>query len=89
MPRPRLTEQQRRERALAGAIARAAAEEGLELDKDIAKVIGMTDKTYSYYKKKKFQNANLEQFGRLARNLRLTGREVCAAIGIPYEETIV
>lgn len=87
MSKPRLTDQQRRERALKVAIARAAAEEGLELDKDIAKVIGMTDKTYSYYKKKKFQNANLEQFGRLVRNLGLTGREVCAAVGIPYEET--
>lgn len=87
MSKLRLTDQQRRERALKIAIARAAAAEGLERDKDIAKVVGMTDRTYSYYKQKKFQNTNLEQFGRLARSLRLTGREVCAAVGIPYEET--
>lgn len=86
MSKPRLTEQQRRERALMGAIARAATEEGLAYDKDIADAIGLTRTNYVYHKKYGFQSLTLMRFGVIARRLHLTGKEVCVALGVPYEE---
>lgn len=82
----RLTEQQKREKALMIAIARSTTELELYHDKDIAEFLGISAQSYHKYKKKKFQTSGLLLFAKMARHLHFTGREVCAAIGVPYED---
>ena len=86
MPRAPATAQERRERALTRAIARGKADMGLEYDCQVAELMGMSKYSYSMYKKQKFQNLDLLQFALLANTLKLTGREVCACIGVPYDD---
>ena len=82
----RETEQQKREKALMVAIARSTAELELTQDKDIAEFLGISAQSYHQYKKKKFQTPGLMLFSKMARRLHFTGREVCAVIGVPYED---
>lgn len=84
MPKLRQTDQQRREVALAGAIARGAAYNGLKHDKDVAGSVGVTPASYCRYKANSFRNADFDLFCRLARRLGLTGEEVCRIVGVPY-----
>lgn len=86
MPRLRMTEQQRRERALLGAVGRGKACAGLNTDKAVAEAISVAPCTYSRLKAGAFQGMDLGKFGQLARTLGLTGREVCEAVGVPYHE---
>lgn len=67
------------------AIARSAAEMELENDKEVAEKLGMSPQSYGKYKKKRFQTPGFLLFSKMARALHLTGREVCAAVGVPYE----
>lgn len=82
----RLTPQQRREKALAGAVSRAKTEMGFRTDTEIAVFLGMNPSTYSYYRRKNFQNMDIDMFGTIARKIGLTGREICAAMGVQYED---
>lgn len=86
MPRPRMTEQQRREKALELALARTRTELDLPMDKSLAAYVGMTDKNFSYYKSRRFQNLDLQRFANMARRLRMTGKEVCDILGVPYQQ---
>lgn len=86
MPKLRPTDQQRRERALAGALARGQAYNGLKFDKDVAAAIGVSAPAYCRYKANAFQNADFELFCRLARRIGLTGEEICKIVGIPLRE---
>lgn len=85
MPKLRETDQQKRERALMVAIARSAAEMDLENDKEMAELLGMSPQSYGQYKKKRFQTPGFLLFCKMARTLHMTGREVCAAVGVPYD----
>lgn len=67
------------------AVARSTAELELSKDKDVAEFIGISAQSYYQYKKKKFQTPGMILFSKMARALHLTGREVCAAVGVPYE----
>lgn len=82
----RLTEQQLRERTLAGAVARAQKESGCRYDKDAARLVGIPASTYYRYKKEAFRGCDFWTFSKIARKLHMRGREVCACIGIPYED---
>ena len=82
----RVTPQQQREKALMGAISRCVSERELETDADVAGFLGMEPYTYGRYRRMKFQTPGFLLFCKMARQLGLTGREVCAAVGVPYEE---
>lgn len=86
MPKLRASEQQLRESALMCAVARACAANELSCDKDVADALGITARRYMYRKGQNFQGMPISEFGRMARRLRLTGREVCAALGVPFVE---
>lgn len=85
MPKLRQTDQQRRELALAGAVARGAVYSGLKRDKDVAAALDISAPAYCRYKANSFRNADFSLFCRLARRLELTGEEVCKIVGVPYE----
>lgn len=85
MPKLRETEQQKREKALLVAVARSSTELGLYSDKEIAEFLGISPQSYYQYKKKRFQTPGFQLFCKMARTLHMTGREVCAAVGVPYE----
>lgn len=82
----RMTAQQQREKALLGAIGKHTAEMGLRKDCDIANHIGMSPQSYAKYRAKNFQIHGLLVFSLIARRLGFTGREVCAIVGVPYED---
>ncbi len=82
----RLTPQQARENALNGAIGRATGELGLHTGVQIAEYIGMTPSNFNAYKRKNYQSMDFDKICRMARMLKLTGREWCASAGIPYKE---
>jgi len=86
MPKLRMTEQQRRERVLVGAVARAMAEEDLHTDAQAGQFVGIPESSFWRYRRDKFQKIPFQQFCKMARRLNLTGWEVCAAIGIPYAD---
>lgn len=83
----RQTPQQQREKALLGAIGKHTAEMGLHKDCDIARHIGMSPQSWGKYRAKNFQIHGLLVFSLIARRLGFTGREVCAIVGVPYEDT--
>lgn len=76
-----------REKALIGAIAKHAAEMGLSKDREIADHIGITPQSFAVYKGKNFQMHGLTLFSIMARRLGFTGKEVCAIVGVPYEDS--
>ena len=85
MPKLRETDQQKRERFFLAAVERGKTQQGFRYDKDVAEALGMNKDSYSLYKRKAFQNLNFSLFCKMARLLKLTGREVCTIIGVPYE----
>ena len=82
----RVTPQQQRERALMGAIGRCLSERELTTDAEAAGFLGMEPYTFGRYRRMKFQTPGFLLFCNIARRLGMTGREVCAAVGVPYEE---
>lgn len=92
MPKLRMTEQQKlseqksnREKSLLRAVERGKAERDFKRDYMLAKELGMKPANYSRYKKNCFQNMNFSLFCKMARVVHMTGRELCDAVGIPYE----
>lgn len=86
MPKLRMTDQQRREKALMRALEKAKFENDLKYDIDVANRLGVVPVTYLRRKKKSFQTTPLQDFALMARVLHFTGREVCEIIGVPYKE---
>ena len=84
MPALRMTEQQRREKALRVAVSRGKEERGYRHDMDVADAIGVNRSTYYRYRRESFQQMDLMHFAKLVKVLGLTGREVCSAFGVPY-----
>lgn len=85
MPKLRRTDQERREKALELAIARAKVQMDLPHDADIAAALGMSHGTYSCRKSRGlYRSFGLDKVSQLARGLRLTGPELCEIIGVPY-----
>ena len=80
------TAQSRRESALIGAVARGMDETGIRRDCHLAEKLGIAKTTFSRYRSFKFQVMQLRDFSKMARLLGLTGKEVCEAIGVPYED---
>lgn len=86
MPRLRSTEQQRREKALRRAIARARVDLDLPLDNDLCAYLNIPSSTFSRIKREPYRGFGFERAGHLARSLHFTGREVCEIIGVPYAD---
>lgn len=72
----RLTEQQRREKAARVAVARAAAERGLDQDQSIAAFIGLTRQAYYVRKKSSFLSRDMTNFCKMANKLGFTDQEI-------------
>lgn len=86
MPRPRITEQEKRERALMRAIGAAKGELGLTYDTQVAELLGISKSQYCHLKKDRFQRAPLYLIIRMVAKLGIPGRDVCDFLGAKYEE---
>ena len=86
MPKLRDTPQQQREAAFRSAVAGHAAALEFKHDIEIAELLDMPQQTFSKYKKASFQKMPFEKAAAMGRKLKMTGREWCAAAGIPYED---
>ncbi len=84
MPRSRLTDQQRREKALEVAIAKAKVVLDLPYDQDVALEMGLSKTTFAARKKSPYRGYGFDRASQLARALHFTGREVCEIMGVPY-----
>lgn len=84
----RISEQERREKALMGIMAKHAAEMGLHTDKDVAELLGISPESYGQYKRKKFQTPGFLLFCKIVNKLQLDGREICTITGAPYASNI-
>jgi transcriptional regulator with XRE-family HTH domain len=86
MPKLRMSEQEKQDKALCKAISRGMIDQMVENQRSLAEMIGVTPTTYSNYKKKNYHAISIQTFRKLAKKLHFTGREVCAIIGVRYEE---
>lgn len=84
MPKLRLTEQQRREKALQRAIARARVDLDLPLDGDLCVYLKIPTSTFSRVKREPYRGFGFEKAAHLARELEFTDRELCEICGVPY-----
>lgn len=89
MPKLRDTPQQKREAAFRSAVAGHAAALELKYASEVAEFLDIPYRTYSGYRQGSFQRMPFEKAAAMARKLKMTGREWCAAAGIPYEEAQV
>lgn len=84
MPKLRMTDQQKREKALAKATVRAQVDEELPRDQDVAERLGITPGAYAKRKLNPYRAYGFEEAGNMARKLKFTGRELCEICGVPY-----
>ena len=86
MPKLRRSAQERRKYALAAAIARGKVDKGIRTDAQLAEKLGMSSQRLYYHRKRYYQMMKVGEFCRMARELGFTGRELCAAVGVPYSD---
>ncbi|WP_298069651.1 hypothetical protein [uncultured Mailhella sp.] len=86
MPRLRENEIQKRERILREAVKTHAKEKNLKNGDQISEYIGIGISSFYKYQQNNYQNMNFDLACRMARKLGVTGKEWCAAAGIPYEK---
>lgn len=79
-----MTEQQQREKALLRAMARARVDMDLPYDRDVAQVLDVGKSSFCDYKKDPYRSFGFQKASHFCRKLRLTGKEVCEIIGVPY-----
>ena len=84
MPKLRLTEQQRREKALQRAIARARVDLDLPLDGDLCVHLNIPTSTFARAKREPYKGFGFAKAAHLARELEFTDRELCEICGVPY-----
>ncbi len=82
MPRV-LTAQDRREQALLKAIDHGMVEKGIRSYRELADLIGMNARTFSFHKKQNFERFKLCQGGEMFRKLGITGRQLAVIFGVP------
>lgn len=78
-------EKERRNESLVKAVERGKAESNFKRDYMLANALGMKPASLSTYKKHSYQNMNFSLFCEMARAIHMTGKELCDAVGIPYE----
>lgn len=86
MPKLRRSAEENRRRAWNLAVARCQIDEELLLDQDIAERLKMKPNTYSKRKRNLYRSFGFEEAGKFARALKMTGREVCEILGVPYDD---
>lgn len=75
-----------REKALMRAIARCQFELGARSILKLSEFLHVPFSTLRLQMEGNCQSMKLRDFGEMARRLGLTGREVCDALGVPYED---
>lgn len=85
MPRLRKNAQERRAESLRLAIERGKINKGMK-QIDLAQSIGMSNQSFSHYKRYNFENMRLCDFGEMVRSLEFTPRELCDIFGVVYIE---
>lgn len=85
MPRI-VTEQMKREKALRVSVCRAKEEQDIRTDGDLAELLKIPKSTFYRHKNNSFQDMSLRDFAHMARRLKFTPKDLCDAIGVPYEE---
>lgn len=86
MPKLRMTEAERCEKAYRRAMARAQADMGLFKDCDVADKLKISKSVYCRAKQDGYRSYGFAKAGTLARGMGMTGREVCAILGVPYDD---
>lgn len=85
MPKLRMSERERRCKAMQKAVARIMIDRGMKYKKDVARAAGITEVRYNTISHGGFANMRYEEFCKLAA-LGMTGQEVCEVVGRPYQE---
>lgn len=86
MPRTReQVAQAAREKELMRAINRCQFELGLPSKLKLSEYLRIPNSTFRLQVTENFQSMKLRDFAAMARRLGFTAREVCAIIGVPYE----
>lgn len=75
-----------REKTVMRAINRCSFELGLGSTLKISEFLHVPFSTLRRQMIGNCQSMKLRDFGEMARKLGMTGREVCAALGVPYED---
>lgn len=89
MPRTReQAAQAAREKALMRAINRCSFELELPSKLRLSEYLHIPFSTLRLQMDGNCQSMKLRDFGAMARRLGMTGREVCAAVGVPYEDPV-
>lgn len=84
MPKLRLTEEQRRERALMLVIARARLDNGLKDEEEAADFLGVPHTSWYRQIKDPYHYWGLAKAAEKLRRLEVTDRELCEIFGVPY-----
>lgn len=86
MPKLRMAAEEIRERAYHRAMARAQVDMGIYRDCEVADMLKMSKSTFCRAKQDGYRSYGFAKAGTLARGMGMTGREVCAILGVPYED---
>lgn len=86
MPKLRMTTVERCKKAYHHAMARAQIDLGLHKDYEMADKLKLSKSAYCRAKQEGFRTFGFEKAGALARSLKMTGREVCEIMGVPYDD---
>lgn len=85
MPKLRKTPQQLREAELKTAIVHGMNLNGIRNQTELAGMMGWSPNKSSRLYREAYQGMKFGEFCELVRRLHLTGKEICNAIGVPYE----
>ena len=83
MPRPRMSETQRRSKAIRKAVSRIMIDRDLKHQKDFAYLCGITPKRFSDIVCADYGNLRYDEFCKIAA-MGMTVQEICDATGRPY-----
>lgn len=84
MPKARMTDEEREERAFYRAYARAKVDLGLDYEQDVAKKLGIKRSTLSKRKPDLYGGFGFRRAKTLVKALQITDRELCEMFGVRY-----
>lgn len=84
MPKLRMTELEKRQKALYKAIARSRVDLDLPYDQDVADKLGLSHSTYAKRKRDLYSGFGFAEASRLVKGLQVTDKELCEIFGVRY-----
>lgn len=84
MPKARMTEREKQEKALYRAVARSRVDLDLLHDQDVAEKLGMAPSTYAKRKRDLYSGFGFGEASRLVKGLQVTDVELCEIFGVRY-----